>query len=79
VQPLFCLTGVQTVRLTINGEDREVKTGGNVETLLAELDISGAHIAVAVNLQVVPRSHYRETDLHEGDKVEIVHAVGGGC
>ena len=66
------------MRLTVNGEQRDLRDSETVEALLRELDISGTHIAVAVNLQVVPRSSYRQTRLQEGDKVEIVHAVGGG-
>ncbi len=46
--------------------------------MLQELEITGTHIAVALNLEVVPRSNYDQTPLNEGDKVEIVHAVGGG-
>jgi len=66
------------LRLVINGEEKEIQSGNNVEDLLRELDIDGRHIAVALNLEVIPRSRYAETRLKEGDKVEIVHAVGGG-
>lgn len=66
------------MRLVINGEEKEIQSGNNVEDLLRELDIDGRHIAVALNLEVIPRSRYAETRLKEGDKVEIVHAVGGG-
>lgn len=65
------------MQLTVNGEVREISSE-NVSTLLKELDISGTHAAVAVNLQVIPRSGHESTQLNEGDKVEIVHAVGGG-
>ena len=65
------------MKLTVNGEIREISSG-NVSGLLKELDISGTHVAVAVNLQVIPRSGHESTQLNEGDKVEIVHAVGGG-
>ncbi len=65
------------MQLTVNGEVREISSE-NVSTLLKELDISGTHVAVAVNLQVIPRSGHESTQLNEGDKVEIVHAVGGG-
>lgn len=67
------------MRLVINGEEKEIQSGNNVEDLLRELDINGRHIAVALNLEVVPRSRYAETRLKEGDKIEIVHAVGGGA
>ncbi len=65
------------MQLTVNGEAREISSE-NVSALLKELDISGTHVAVAVNLQVIPRSGHLSAQLHEGDKIEIVHAVGGG-
>lgn len=66
------------LRLVINGEDRQTESSQNVQDLLQELDITGSHIAVAVNLEVIPRAAYADTRLKEGDKIEIVHAVGGG-
>ncbi len=65
------------MQLTVNGELRDVASD-NVSALLKELDISGTHVAVAVNLQVIPKSGHESAKLSEGDKVEIVHAVGGG-
>lgn len=67
------------MRLVINGKEKEIHSSGNVEELLKELDITGRHVAVALNLEVIPRSRYTETRLKEGDKIEIVHAVGGGA
>ncbi len=67
------------MRLVINGEERQTDSSGNVQELLKELDINAPHIAVAINLEVIPRSRYAETRLKEGDKIEIVHAVGGGA
>ena len=67
------------MRLVINGEERQTDSSGNVEELLKELDITAPHIAVAINLEVIPRSRYADTPLKEGDKIEIVHAVGGGA
>ncbi|MFQ5482584.1 MAG: sulfur carrier protein ThiS [Nitrospinaceae bacterium] len=66
------------MRLVINGQDQELESSHTVAELLEHLEITGAHIAVAVNLQVVPRAQYAQTSLHDGDKIEIVHAVGGG-
>lgn len=66
------------MQLVINGQEKDLQSSTNVTQMLMELDITGSHIAVALNFQVVPRSNYDQTPLHEGDKVEIVHAVGGG-
>jgi len=67
----------ELLQLTINGEEREVRSRTLAE-LLGELEVRFPHFAVALNQQVVPRSKYDATPLAEGDRVEIVHAVGGG-
>jgi len=64
--------------LTINGVGREVQAA-TVSELLVELEMAGPHIAVALNFQVIPKSKHSETALNADDKVEIVHAAGGGC
>ncbi len=66
------------MQLVINGQEKVLQSSGNIAQMLNELEITGSHIAVALNFQVVPRSSYDQTPLQEGDKVEIVHAVGGG-
>ena len=64
--------------LTINGENRDV-SASTISELLEELEMAGPHIAVALNFQVIPKSKHSTTTLNPEDKVEIVHAVGGGC
>ena len=66
------------MQLTINGKDRDVQSPANLLELLEKLEISSPHFAVALNYQVVSKSQYQTTSVHEGDKIEIVHAVGGG-
>jgi len=66
------------VELTINGDKREVKESQNLADLIKELDIQAPNFAIALNQQVVPRSKYDSTAIKDNDKVEIVHAVGGG-
>ena len=66
------------MQLVINGKEKSLESSENIAQMLQELDITGSHIAVALNFQVVPRTRYGQTPLSEGDKVEIVHAVGGG-
>ena len=63
------------MRLTINGKEKELQSSRNVQDLLQELEITEPHVAVALNLQVIPRSNYTDTALKDGDKIEIVHAV----
>jgi thiamine biosynthesis protein ThiS len=71
-------SGVFFVELTINGDKREVKASQNLADLIKELDIQAPNFAIALNQQVVPRSKYDSTAIKDNDKVEIVHAVGGG-
>jgi sulfur carrier protein len=49
-----------------------------VAELIEALGLSGRKLAVAVNREVVPRAHYRKRRLADGDRVEILEAVGGG-
>ena len=66
------------LKLTINGENREILKSQNLEDLVQELEIQAPNFAMALNKQVVPRSKYATTQIQENDQVEIVHAVGGG-
>ncbi|HYD43906.1 MAG TPA: sulfur carrier protein ThiS [Phenylobacterium sp.] len=66
------------MRLTINGEDRDVDGVRDVAGLVAALGLDARKVAVEVNLEIVPRSLYGATALAEGDRVEIVHFIGGG-
>jgi thiazole synthase len=70
------------LHLRLNGEDREFEdapgAGLTVEGLLARLKLSPAKIAVERNLEIVPRSAYGKVLLAEGDRLEIVHFIGGG-
>ena len=66
------------MQLNINGKQRELKTSQTIAEMVRELAIDIPHFAVALNYNVVPKSQYESTPIKEGDKVEIVHAVGGG-
>jgi thiamine biosynthesis protein ThiS len=66
------------VRLTVNGEERSFARLETVAALVAELGLDGRKIAVERNLEIVPRSAYAATALAEGDRIEIVHFIGGG-
>ncbi len=65
------------VKILLNGEEREV-TATSVTALIAEIGLDGRKIAVERNLEIVPRSLYLGTALSDGDRLEIVHFVGGG-
>jgi sulfur carrier protein len=66
------------MKLICNGVAREVEGGCTVERLLAELGLEAKHVAVEVNLELVPRGRHAERRLAEGDQLEIVSLVGGG-
>ena len=64
--------------MTINGETRELVDGCSVAELLHLLTVRAARVAVEVNEEVVARDAYADRRLTPGDRVEIVHFVGGG-
>ena len=64
--------------IQLNGELREIQAGASVAKLLGELGVAQPHVAVELNLEVVPRAQHEATVLREGDRVEVVTLVGGG-
>ena len=66
------------MRIVLNGEPRLLEPGATLAALVASLDLGGRRMAVEVNEEVIPRSEYAGHVLGDGDRVEIVHAVGGG-
>jgi thiamine biosynthesis protein ThiS len=65
------------VRLTINGEPREI-AAETVARLVGELGLDSRKVAVERNLEIVPKSQFEATRLGDGDRIEIVHFIGGG-
>lgn len=66
------------ITLQINGEARQFKEGISVAELIAEMSLTGKRIALERNGEIVPRSSFSSQSLANGDKLEIVVAVGGG-
>src|ERR1041384_4654866 len=64
--------------LHINGEEREFPDGLTVAALVAQLGMKQDRVAVELNLEIVPRTAWDNTTLKSGDKLEVVHFVGGG-
>ena len=64
--------------IEVNGEQRELTAGTTVGELLGSLELSSQRVAVERNQRLVPRAEHQSTRLEPGDKVEIVHFVGGG-
>lgn len=69
------------MKLHINGEEQEVESSTPRFTLAALVQVLGMkadRVAVELNREIVPRERWLETQLHDGDRLEIVHFVGGG-
>ncbi|MCI1008030.1 sulfur carrier protein ThiS [Pseudomonas oryzihabitans] len=66
------------MQILLNGEFLELPDGATVADLLVRLDLTGRRVAVERNLDIVPRSQHATTALADGDRLEVVHAIGGG-
>ena len=66
------------MQIVMNGDPLEIVAGSSVESLLKQLDISRERVAVELNADIVPKADYEKQLLSDGDKIEIVHFVGGG-
>ena len=66
------------MQIMLNGDPHIVADGATIASLVEQLDLAGKRLAVEVNEEVVPRSRHGEHALESGDRVEIVHAIGGG-
>jgi sulfur carrier protein len=64
--------------IQVNGESRELSAGSTLAALLRDLGVNQPHVAVELNLEVVPRAQHGETVLRDGDRLEVVTLVGGG-
>lgn len=66
------------MEITVNGQSQTVPEGLTAAQLVERMGLAGRRIAMEVNLEIVPRSTYEAHALSPGDRIEIVHAVGGG-
>lgn len=66
------------IQVTVNGAAHRLEGPVNVNALLAKLDMAGRKVAVERNGEIVPKSAHASTVLADGDRLEIVMAVGGG-
>ena len=66
------------MRIQLNGESLELPDGETVAGLLVRLDLTGRRVAVARNLDLVPRSQHADPTLPAGDSVAVVHPTGRG-
>lgn len=67
------------IQIHVNGEPRGWRIGATVADLLAELAIKNERVAVELNLEILDRQEFGRRGLKEGDRVEILSFIGGGC
>jgi len=67
------------MNVILNGENRSLSSPLSLAELVQQLGMKSDRVAVELNHDIVPRQNWAETQLHEGDRLEIVHFVGGGC
>jgi sulfur carrier protein len=66
------------MQILLNGQSRSFDDAPTITEVLAAAGLAGRRVAVEVNREIVPRGRHAEHRLCEGDRVEIVHALGGG-
>lgn len=66
------------MKIILNGNAHYTNDSTSIQTLLEKQGFKGKRIAVEVNQEIIPRSLHIGYLLHEGDQIEIVHAIGGG-
>jgi thiamine biosynthesis protein ThiS len=67
------------MQIQLNGEARDVADGITLAALVSQLGMKADRVAVELNLEIAPRTTWDVTVLKPGDKLELVHFVGGGC
>lgn len=66
------------IQIVLNGEPYQLPANESIASLLTRLELLNKRVAVEVNQTIVPRSQHEVAQLHDADRVEIIHAVGGG-
>jgi sulfur carrier protein len=66
------------MQITVNGTPTDIPNDLSMAGLIEQLDLTGKRLAVEVNQELVPRSQFDSHQLTADDRVEIIHAVGGG-
>ncbi len=66
------------MKVRVNGEDRRFSRGTTLEDVVEQLGLANRRLAIELNRTVVRREQWKHTTLRDGDRLEIVHFVGGG-
>ena len=71
-------TSTTTIKVRLNGKERDVGEGHTVRSLLESLELQPALVVVELNKEILARDAYGDTRVRDGDNLELVHFVGGG-
>jgi sulfur carrier protein len=66
------------IEIILNGQPHQLSENISISNLLSQLELQNKRLAVEVNNELIPKSHHATHYLKAGDKLEIVHAIGGG-
>lgn len=66
------------MNVLLNGDNRELPEQVTLQWLIDDLGLTGKRLAIEVNEDIVPRSQHADFRLSNGDRIEVVHAIGGG-
>lgn len=66
------------MQIVINGEKRDVDDGLNLADMVERLKLSSERVAIELNFNVIRKKDWTHTKLTDGDKLEVIHFVGGG-
>ena len=72
------MNNLNVAKIQLNGDPYEINTETNLNQLLNKLKIQKTKVAIEVNGSIVEKNKYSKVILNKGDKVEIVHFIGGG-
>jgi thiamine biosynthesis protein ThiS len=68
----------ETIRVRLNGKERQLEPGHTVTTLLESLELHPGMVVVELNRDILERDRYQDVTVADGDNLELVHFVGGG-
>ena len=69
---------MNTIRIQVNGKERDLSAGLTVRGMLESLELEPGMVVVERNREILTRSRYDEVEVRDGDRLELVHFVGGG-
>ena len=72
------MRATETIRIQLNGSERDIDRGHTVRTLLEDLELQPGMIVVELNRDILERDSYGDVAVNEGDTLELVQFVGGG-